>query len=105
MSGAHPFRVLLVDDEALSRKVIHHILASLGAEHIVVASSYAEARLALNQDPTLRLIISDHYMSDSTGMRLLGDVRQGILAVPNDAFFIISTTSRSFALYRRGAFS
>ena len=97
-SGSKAFRVLVIDDEPMSLKVLHHLMQSLGAEQIATATSYAEARAALVADPSLKLIVSDHYMKDGNGIRLLGDVRQGLLPVPNDTYFIISTSSKSFAL-------
>ena len=92
------FRVLIIDDEAMSMKVLRHLLTSLGADHIVTATSVAEASATLNADPSLKLILSDHYMKDGCGIRLLGNVRQGMFAVPHDTYFIISTGSKSFAL-------
>jgi len=97
-TASNSFRVLIVDDERLSLMVIHHLMESLGAEHIETATSFTAAHAVLKSDPTLKLIVSDHYMPDGCGLRLLGDVRQGRFCVPNDTFFIISTSSKSFAL-------
>jgi CheY-like chemotaxis protein len=97
-SGAGPLHVLLVDDEPFSLSMVQHLMQNLGADHIVTASSFAEARVALATDASLRMIVSDHYMPDGSGLRLLGDLRQGKFAVPNDSYFVVSTSSKSFAL-------
>lgn len=97
--GATPsFRILVVDDEPFSRKVIARLFESLGALHVVYAGSGAEARAAMQADPALSLVISDHYMPDETGIKLLGDLRQGRLPLPHDTYFIVATVSTSFAL-------
>jgi len=97
--GATPsFRILVVDDEAYSRKVLAKLFESLGALHVVFAGSGAEARAAMAADPGLSLVISDHYMPDETGIRLLGDLRQGRLPLAHDTYFIVATVSTSFAL-------
>jgi CheY-like chemotaxis protein len=97
--GATPsFRILVVDDEQFSCKVIAKLFESLGALHVVFAGSGAEARAAMQADPALSLVISDHYMPDETGIKLLGDLRQGRLPLPHDTYFIVATVSTSFAL-------
>ncbi|SEH34919.1 response regulator [Magnetospirillum fulvum] len=97
--GASPsFRILVVDDEPFSRKVIARLFESLGALHVVFAGSGAEARAAMEADPALSLVISDHYMPDENGLRLLGDLRQGRLPLPHDTYFVVATVSTSFAL-------
>jgi CheY-like chemotaxis protein len=91
-------RVLVVDDEALSRKVLVMLLQRLGAEEVTVATSFGEAVALLSTDATFRLVITDHFMPDGRGVGLLGKIRQGALAVPHDTYVIISTTSESFRL-------
>lgn len=99
MSTANaPCRILLVDDESFSRHVVSRLFASLGASHVVFAASGAEARAAMAADPAIGMIISDHYMPDETGISLLGDLRQGRLPLPHDTYFIVATSSSSFAL-------
>jgi two-component system CitB family response regulator len=92
------FRILVIDDEPFSRHVATTLLGSLGAGQIVSAASSAEAKAALVADPSLGLILSDHYMPDGSGLRLLGDLRQGRLPIPHDSYFIVATASRSYAL-------
>ncbi len=92
------FRVLVVDDEPFSLSMVQHLLQGLGAEHIVTANSFAEARKALIEDASLKMIVSDHYMPDGSGLHLLGQLRQGRFSVPNDLYFVVSTSSKSFAL-------
>jgi CheY-like chemotaxis protein len=100
MAGDAPpsFRILVVDDEPFSRKVMAKLCLSLGALHVVFAGSGAEARAAMQADPGLSLVICDHYMADETGLRLLGDLRQGRLPLPHDTYFVVATISTSFAL-------
>ncbi len=99
MAGSNAsFRILVIDDEPFSRHVATTLLGSLGAGHIVSAASAEEATTALAADPTLGLILSDHYMPDGSGLRFLADLRQGRLPIAHDAHFIVATASRSFAL-------
>ena len=98
MSENKKFRVLAIDDESMSLKVLEHLLTSLGAEEIERADSVKMATIILKNDPKIKLIVSDHYMKDSSGIHLLAQVRQGKLAVPHDTYFIISTSSQSFVL-------
>lgn len=92
------FRILVVDDEQYSRHVVAKLFESLGASGVAFAASGAEARSAMAADPSIRLVISDHYMPDETGIRLLGDLRQGRLPLPHDTYFIVATASTSFVL-------
>jgi CheY-like chemotaxis protein len=91
-------RVLVVDDEALSRKVLIMLLQRLGAEEVTVAESFTEAIDLLSKDASFRLVITDHFMPDGRGAHLLGKIRQGALAVAHDTYVVISTTSESFRL-------
>ncbi len=92
------FRILAVDDEAFSRRMLTQMLGALGAERVTTASSGAEARAAMAADPSLSLVISDHYMPEDSGIMLLGELRQGRLPLAHDANFIVATASNSFAL-------
>lgn len=92
------FRILVVEDEAFSRKMLGRLLKELGAEHVVLVSSCAEARAAMAADPALRMVVADHYMADGTGIALLAETRQGKLPLAHDTFFIVATASTSFAL-------
>ncbi|MDA8250598.1 MAG: response regulator [Rhodospirillales bacterium] len=92
------FRILVVDDEQFSRHMVARMLSSLGTEAVTTAACGAEARAAMAADSSLSLVISDHYMPDDSGIRLLGDLRQGRLPLPHDTNFIVATASKSFAL-------
>ncbi|TNC94356.1 MAG: CheY-like receiver [Stygiobacter sp.] len=99
--AAHPktaFRILVVDDELFSRQMVKRMLVSLGAECVVTAASTDEARTVMAADPTLSLIICDHYMPGGNGIKLLGELRQGALPLPHDTCFLVATASTSFAL-------
>lgn len=95
---SHPFAVLVVDDEAFSRKMVVKHLTELGSGTIATASSDQEARDAMLRDPTLSLVICDHYMPGGNGLRLLWDIRAGRMPVPHDVCFVLATASKSFAL-------
>ena len=92
------FRILVIDDEAFSRRMAAGLFTALGAGHVVSASSAGEARAMMAADPTLSLILSDHYMPDGSGLRLLADLRQGRLPLAYDSYFIVATASTSGAL-------
>ncbi|MGE5477426.1 MAG: response regulator [Bacteroidales bacterium] len=92
------FRILVVDDEPLSRHMVARMFTSLGANQVAFAASAAEAREMMENDPRVSLIVSDHYMPGQSGIHLLGDLRQGRLPLPHDTPFMIATLSTSFAL-------
>lgn len=95
---SHSFRILVVDDEDFSRQMMVRQLTQLGSESVTAVSSEAQARQAMTNDPALSLLICDHYMPDSSGLRLLWDIRAGCLPIPHDVLFVLATSSKSFAL-------
>jgi CheY-like chemotaxis protein len=96
--GTPGFRILVVEDEVFSRGMLGRLLKDLGAEHVVFAGSGDEARAMIAEDAGLRMIVADHYMAGGSGIALLGDLRQGKLPLPHDTYFIVATSSTSFAL-------
>lgn len=94
----HAFRILVIDDEDFSRQMMVRQLTELGSESVTAVASEAQAREAMVADPKLSLLICDHYMPESSGLRLLWDIRAGCLPVPHDIQFVLATASKSFAL-------
>ncbi len=84
-------RVLLVDDSALSRKIIRRTLNTLGMEEITEAADGKEA-IQLLQDNNFDLVITDYNMPKVDGLMLAKYIRQysaqpmvPILMVSSDA--------------------
>ena len=66
-------KVLVIDDEAVVREVITAMLAGSGYE-VVCASTAAEG-LELFADESIRLVITDVFMPDGSGLELLETMR------------------------------
>lgn len=92
------FRILVVDDEDFSRKMLVRHLTALGADAITAVASDPQARDAMLRDPQISLVICDHYMQGGNGLRLLWDIRGGRLPVAHDLCFVLATSSKSSAL-------
>jgi DNA-binding NarL/FixJ family response regulator len=77
-ADAPPYRVLLVEDHAIVREGIAHILGTLPAEFVVcgqAADSRTARALAGEKQP--HLVILDYFLGDGEdGARLLADLRQ-----------------------------
>ncbi|MGH8113147.1 MAG: response regulator [Rhodanobacteraceae bacterium] len=67
-------RILVVDDFASMRKIVHNLLADLGYSDVVEAGSGADA-LQIAQSGTVDLIITDWNMPSMTGLELLQQIR------------------------------
>jgi len=67
-------RLLVVDDSASMRRVIHHVLSRLGFTQVDEAGDGVEA-LARLQASTYDLVISDWYMPFMSGLELLRRMR------------------------------
>ena len=75
--------VLVVDDDAVSRLVIEHILQ--GGKFATIAVASAAEAAAVVHDPRrgIDLIVCDYLMPDATGLDLLQQLRdQDSVAVP-----------------------
>jgi cyclic di-GMP phosphodiesterase len=66
-------KVLVIDDEAVVREVIVAMLAGSGYE-VVCAATAAEA-LELFSDESIRVVITDIFMPDGSGLELLETMR------------------------------
>lgn len=69
-------RVLIVDDQAINRKVMEIILMRFGVEKIVMASEGIEALSKLKKFPECDLVITDIKMPRLTGFGLLRKLRE-----------------------------
>src|SRR5437764_576410 len=74
-------RVLLIDDDADSRKLLRRVLMKLRAESVVEADSGSEA-LRLLSELRPQVIITDCQMPGMDGIRLTRALRAGGLNVP-----------------------
>src|SRR5258707_5548169 len=72
--------VMCVDDEPAVAVVLENALKGMG-HRPVLASSLDEALKAINRE-SIDLIISDHQLSDGTGLELLEALRQGGFEIP-----------------------
>jgi len=73
--SAQALRILHVDDDAVSRLVMHHLLAELG--HAAEGASSAAEGLARLADERFDLIISDIHMPELDGPGFLARLRAG----------------------------
>lgn len=67
-------RVLVVDDEPRTLRVMTRVLESAGIR-CLAASSAAEAQQQLREHPELDVVLSDIYMPTMNGLELLASVR------------------------------
>jgi two-component system chemotaxis response regulator CheY len=67
-------RVLLVDDSALSRRHIRHMLEEMGIEHILEADN-GKAALAHLADTMVDLVLTDYNMPEMDGRTLVEYIR------------------------------
>lgn len=65
--------MLVVDDEAMVRKLVSEMLRELGYEVCEAASATAAMRL-LNKGMPITTVITDIRMPDSTGIELAGEI-------------------------------
>ena len=84
-------RILVIDDQALVRKVVATLLASQGCNDVIEAANGVEARdIVAKSKPSL--IVCDINMSPGDGFSFLRDLRSGIYG-PNDIPVIFMTSS------------
>jgi DNA-binding NarL/FixJ family response regulator len=87
----HGARILIVDDDAFTRKVVRQVLAGLKFSQIDEAE---DAHLALVRlhDLTFDLVITDVQMPGINGLELLRRIRGGLAPVSRDTRVIVLTS-------------
>lgn len=76
-------RILLVDDHALFREALAHVLEGLDAEVAVVHAATAPEALAVAEHyDDLDLILLDLYLPGNDGTSILGQLRAVAMTVP-----------------------
>ncbi len=98
MSGHQPIRVLVVDDHAVVREGIRHVLSN-GAEYLVVgeAQSGAEA-IAVAKELGPNVVVLDISMPGGSGLHAVGEllervdgVRVLMLSVHDDVEYVLES--------------
>lgn len=92
-------QILVVDDDAMVKSIIHEYLINIGFKSITVAKN-SEHALRLIQDNKLHidLIISDWEMPEVTGLTLLKAVRNHPLRKQTP--FVMVTSQRSMERFK-----
>ena len=67
-------RILLVDDDELSRSTIHQMLERMG--HKVMSTANGSEALQLCRDHAAELVITDLIMPDTDGLELIQELRR-----------------------------
>jgi DNA-binding response OmpR family regulator len=88
--------VLIVDDQALIRKLVHNILTVFGFDLITIAKSGREAIDLLNQQ-SFDLIITDWRMGDLDGIDILRYVRNSPNSLSPNTPIIFLTGNAEFS--------
>jgi two-component system chemotaxis response regulator CheY len=76
MSLRDHIRIMVVDDMSTSRGLITQALDAFGISNVSTAENGVEALKALAAHP-VHLVISDYYMPQMDGLRLLQELRNG----------------------------
>ena len=84
-------RILIVDDDAFTRKVVIQVLANLGYMTVIEARDGGEALQALTSH-SIDLMITDLEMPKLNGLELLKSVRSGLSGVKRDTRVVILTS-------------
>lgn len=69
-------RVLVVDDQAINRKLLEIILSRFGVEKVVSASQGLEALMKLKSFPECDLVLTDIRMPRLSGLGLVRKLRE-----------------------------
>ena len=87
---AKNLRILLVDDDSLSLRVIRHIIYGLGVKSIEEAFNGEEAKNLLDKHE-FDLIITDVQMPRMNGLELIKMIRSGQTQAPRELLAIVVT--------------
>lgn len=95
-------RALIVDDEAVSRKMLSLVLNSVGIADVVEAEGGSEAltKLAGLADEGLDVVVADIEMPGMDGYELTRRIRYGAVAAHKDVAIVILTGHFSEAYLR-----
>jgi DNA-binding NtrC family response regulator len=102
MRGGPVARILVVDDEAEVRQVLHTILAERGYE-VVEARGLAEARKALASGE-IHVVFTDQNMQDGAGLDVLATCRELDAGIPVVFLTGYATVELAVDAMRTGAF-
>jgi sigma-B regulation protein RsbU (phosphoserine phosphatase) len=94
--GPNALTVLIVEDDPVSRKILHRNLTRLGCT-VLQASDGAEAWAILQREP-VRIVVSDWMMPEMNGLDLCRHVRER--ADGNYTYFILLTARQGEDDYR-----
>ncbi|MGE7470922.1 diguanylate cyclase [Bosea sp. NPDC003192] len=84
-------RILVVDDVSATRKLLAHML-KVQQYQVIEASSGDQALSLLQNDPDIRLVVSDYYMPDLDGYELTRRIRRQFAS---DRLRVIGVSSSS----------
>jgi phosphoserine phosphatase RsbU/P len=91
-------KVLIAEDDPVTRKVLSLILPKLGRE-TVVAEDGAQAWEIIEKDEAIRMVVSDWLMPNLDGLSLCKKIRAR-LSPASYTYFILVTSKGSKANYR-----
>jgi len=87
----HGARILIVDDDAFTRKIVRQVLTGLRFSQIDEAED-AQLALVRLQDKTVDLVITDVHMPGINGLELLRRIRGGLAPLSRDTRVIVLTS-------------
>ncbi|RZI42570.1 response regulator [Herbaspirillum sp. HC18] len=84
-------KILVVDDDPFSRKVVRRVLDGLHIAHVAETPS-GEAAIGVMRDEHFDLVITDVQMPGINGLELLRRLRTGSTGAPSDTRVIVLTS-------------
>lgn len=90
-AGGKGIRILIVDDDAFTRKIVRRVLTDLRLTDVGEAES-GEAALALLEREAFDLIITDVQMPGINGLELVRRIRAGFSGAAHDTRAIVLTS-------------
>jgi len=90
-SDQKAIKILIVDDDAFTRKIVRRVLKDLRFADISEAES-GESALALLQGKVFDLIITDVQMPGINGLEVVRRIRAGLSGAAHDARIIVLTS-------------
>lgn len=87
----HGIRILVVDDDVFARKIVRRVMNDLKFDNVRQVDS-GEAALALLQDQTFDLIITDVQMPGINGLEFARRIRSGQTRAAQDISIIVLTS-------------